>query len=253
MIGIGVVGLAGVRHFWRHPLQLGLAVMGIALGVALAVGIDVANVSVRRAFALSSASVTGRTTHQILGGPTGLDEAVYQALRRAPDRPRGVELAPFVGGVAVPEGGGGLLQILGVDLFAEGPFRGFAADGPGGADRSAIRDPSALLLRPGAALLSTATAARLGVAPGGAVPLRLGARRASLTVVGVLAPDDQVARRALDGVAIVDLATAQELTATVGRLSHIDLILPPGPAGNQAVALTWLRQRWRRAAARWPR
>jgi putative ABC transport system permease protein len=245
MIGIGVVGLAGIRHFRRHPLQLGLAVMGIALGVALAVGIDVANVSVRRAFALSSASVTGRTTHQILGGPTGVDQAVYQALRRAPDRPRGLALAPFVGGVGVPEGGGGLLQILGVDLFAEGPFRGFAIGahaGPQQSDRSSIDNLSALLLRPGAALMSSATAARLGVATGGAVRLRLGARRAALTVVGLLAPPDEVARRALEGVAIVDIATAQELTATLGRLSHVDLILPSG-AGNDAVALSWLRQR----------
>ncbi len=31
---------AGARHFRRHPLQLGLAILGIGLGVALAVGID---------------------------------------------------------------------------------------------------------------------------------------------------------------------------------------------------------------------
>ena len=249
--GVGVVGLAGIRHFRRHPWQLALAVMGIALGVALAVGIDVANASVRRAFALSSESVTGRTTHQIVGvlggGTEGLDESVYRALRGAPDRPRGLALAPFVGGGGVPEEGGGVLQILGVDVFVEGPFRGlvFGAGGPGAERRESDRSPAqalaALLLRPGAAILSAATAARLGVARGGTLRLRLGARRATLVVVELLAPTDDVAQRALDGVAIVDVATAQELTGSVGRLSHIDLIVPGGDA--EAGALRWLRQR----------
>ena len=39
-----------LRHLARHPWQLGLAVLGIALGVAVAVSIDLANESARRAF-----------------------------------------------------------------------------------------------------------------------------------------------------------------------------------------------------------
>jgi putative ABC transport system permease protein len=242
MIGVGVVGLSGLRHFRRHPGQLGLAVLGIALGVALAVGIDVANASVRRAFALSSESVTGRATHQILGGPTGVDEAVYRSLRLAPDRPRGLALAPFVGGVGVPEAGGGVLQLLGIDLFAEAPFRGLAAiAGPAGA---AAPDPAALLTRPGAAILSAATASRLGLGLGATLPLRVGARRVTLTIVGLLAPSDEGTRRAIDAVAIVDVATAQELTETTGRLSRIDLIIAPSSSSSSSqAALNWVQSR----------
>jgi putative ABC transport system permease protein len=257
MIGVGVVGLAGLRHFRRHPWQLGLAVLGIALGVALAVGIDVASASVRRAFALSSQSVTGRATHEIVGGPTGVDEAVYRALRLAPDRPRGLALAPFAGGVGVPEAGGGVLQLLGIDLFAEAPFRDLGAmAGPPGSASVPAPDPRALLTRPGAAMLSVATAARLGVARGDRLPLRIGARRAALWVVGLMQPSDDGARRALDGVAIVDVATAQELTATSraaapasdagrggGRLTRIDLMLPAGDAAASEAALRWVQAR----------
>ena len=39
-----------LRHLGRHPWQVGLAVLGIALGVAVAVSIDLANESARRAF-----------------------------------------------------------------------------------------------------------------------------------------------------------------------------------------------------------
>ncbi len=244
-----LVARAGARHFFRHPLQLGLAILGIGLGVALAVGIDVASASVRRAFALSSEAVTGRATHQITGGPSGIDEVVYRRLRQAPARPPGIALAPFAGGAAVPEVGGGLLQIVGVDPFVEAPFRpmGFAPTDPGAAGGSPRGDSlaragvAALLLEPGAAILSEATATRLGAAVGARVPLRLGARREHLALVALAAPAGEAARRALDGVAIVDIATAQELSGTIGRLGRIDAILPV-ETSREAAALRWIEQ-----------
>jgi putative ABC transport system permease protein len=237
VIELGVVGLGSLRHFRRHPWQLGLAVLGIALGVALAVGIDVANVSVRRAFTLSSQAVTGRATHQIAGGPAGVDEAVYRTLRLAPDRPAGVELAPFVGGSAAPAQGGGLLQILGVDLLAEPPFRA----SPGAAPFGGPGDLAALMTRPRAAILSVETAARLAVSAGGELPVRVGARRMALAIVSLWRPPAEAERRAFESVAIVDVATAQELLGTLGRLSRIDVILPAAPADVAASA--WLQAR----------
>ena len=40
------------------------------------------------------------------------------------------------------------------------------------------------------------------------------------------APADSLSRRALDGLVLADIATAQELTGRTGRLDRIDLILP---------------------------
>ena len=56
-----------LRYLRRHPWQLTLAVLGIALGVAVAVSIDLANESARRAFSLATVAVTGRATHQVVG------------------------------------------------------------------------------------------------------------------------------------------------------------------------------------------
>ena len=56
--------------------------LGIALGVAVVVSIDIANQSASRAFGLSARQVAGNATHQVLGGPSGLDEAFYVRLRR---------------------------------------------------------------------------------------------------------------------------------------------------------------------------
>src|SRR4028118_310536 len=69
-----------VRYLLRHPWQIGLSILGVALGVAVVVAIDIANTSARRAFALSTETVTGRTTHQIVGGSQGVDETIYREL-----------------------------------------------------------------------------------------------------------------------------------------------------------------------------
>ncbi len=73
----------GWRYLLRHPWQSVLMILGITLGVAVMVAIDLANVSASQAFDLSTEAVAGRATHQIVGGPQGLDESVYVALRRA--------------------------------------------------------------------------------------------------------------------------------------------------------------------------
>src|SRR5919204_372386 len=46
-----------LRHLLRHPWQVGLAILGVALGVAVVVSIDLANDSARRAFALSTDTI----------------------------------------------------------------------------------------------------------------------------------------------------------------------------------------------------
>src|SRR5256886_9166093 len=65
---------ASVRHLLRHPAQLALALIGLTLGVGTIVAVDVATASSQRAFELSLQAVNGAATHQITGGPRGVDE-----------------------------------------------------------------------------------------------------------------------------------------------------------------------------------
>jgi putative ABC transport system permease protein len=53
-------------------------------------------------------------------------------------------------------------------------------------------------------------------------------------VAGLLHPGDALARRALSGLVLADIATAQELTGRLGRLDYIDLILPAHDEGAAA-------------------
>ena len=125
-----ILSKASRRFLLAQPLQLGLAILGIALGVAVVTSVDIARVSAERAFDVSFEAVAGRATHQILGGPDGLDEALYVRLRtRAGIYPA----APIVEGQVTPVGKRGTtLRILGVDPYAESPFRDHLRVGDGG-------------------------------------------------------------------------------------------------------------------------
>ena len=71
------------RRLRRRPLQTILLVVGVAIGVAMMVSIDLANGSAQRAFELSADAVTGRATHRIVpAGPDALQDEVY--VRAAP-------------------------------------------------------------------------------------------------------------------------------------------------------------------------
>ena len=64
-----------LRHSTKHPVQSLLLILGVALGVAMIVAIDLANSSASQAFTLSTNSIAGKATHQIVAEP---DDARYR-------------------------------------------------------------------------------------------------------------------------------------------------------------------------------
>lgn len=220
------------RHTRRRPLQSLFFIVGVAIGVAMIVAIDLANGSAARAFQLGTESVAGRATHQIVGGPSGLDESVYVALRRE----AGVRTsAPVVESyVTAEELDAQPMRLLGVDPFSESPFRSYlGTEGGVNPGESFLGD---LLARPNTVLLSTELAARYGLEPGNELTIRKGSERTALQIIGLLEPSDDLSERALSGLLIVDIATAQELLDRVGTLDRIDLIVPDGEAGAALLA-----------------
>ncbi len=194
-----------------------LSILGIALGVAVVVAVDLANSSAHKSFELSMERVTGRATHRIVGGPQDVPETFYKKLRVT----LGVrESAPMVTGyAALADEPGRQLQILGVDLFAEAPFRDYLND-IGGFDG----DLSTLLTRPGAALLPRGLKAKEFVA------VKMGERRFQLHPVGWLEG------ALFENFVITDISTAQALFDKHGRLSHIDLAIPDNENGEELAA-----------------
>ncbi|MCJ7659910.1 MAG: ABC transporter permease, partial [Anaerolineales bacterium] len=220
------------RFMGRHLFQILLMVVGIALGVAVVVGVDIANESANRAFNLSAETVTGRTTHVITGGPQGLDETVYSQIRTGG---LGLDSAPVISDyVTSPQLGDVTLQLLGVDPFAEPPFRNYLA----GEGSVPVEDLVAFLTRPGAVLLSKDFAGQYNLGVGSRIQLVYGGNEVRGFVAGLLQPGDNFSKRALEGVVLADIATAQEITGRIGKLDRIDLILP----GESDVVLRELRE-----------
>jgi putative ABC transport system permease protein len=219
----------GLRDFVRRPWQTGLMILGVALGVAVVVAIDLANISARRAFDLSTQAVVGRATHQIVGGPAGLPDDLYRQVR--------VEWgfrssAPVVEGVGLAlDLDQQPLRLLGIDPVAEAPFRSYLS----GATTSG--DLTRFYTEPGAVLVGTGLAERYGLRIDDPLRVQIDDRIETLTIVGLLTPQDENDRRALDGLLLMDVGAAQEALGHVGRLTRIDLILTDAEAGQLAAKL----------------
>jgi len=216
---LSVLHRASFGFLLRHPWQLALALLGITIGVAVMVAIDLANASAERAFRLSMDTVNGRATHQVVGGPAGVPETVYRELRVA----EGLRnIAPVVGGDAVLAGVS--VSVLGVDVFAENGFRDYSAVSGGGGEggQGAINTIAELLTRPGALLVARSTARQAGIAPGDEIAVEVAGREQPGVLAGFLGDEDD---SALDGLLVVDIATAQEWLGSAGFLTRIDVRL----------------------------
>lgn len=221
--------LTTLRDFLRRPWQSVLMVLGVALGVAVVVAIDLANTSANRAFALSTETVTGRTTHQIVGSSAGIPQSLFTDVRVT----WGVRTsAPIVEGVGVaPALNGQPVRILGVDLSSEAAFR----DALGGAETRA--DLGAFYTTPGGVLIGPGLADQGALSPGDVLTLTVAAREVGLPIIGILQPGDAASASALDGLALMDVGQAQSILGLGDRLTRIDLILTDDEAGRLASRL----------------
>lgn len=209
--------LTGLRDLLRRPLHTGLMVLGVALGVAVVIAIDLANGAARRGFARSSEAVVGRATHQLGGGPSGIPQDL---LRRVRVEAGLRESAPVVEGVVTAvDFGRRPLRVLGIDPLSEAPFRGHLA---GGAVGRAEFAP--FFTEPGAVLVGEALARAHGLSPGQPLRVQVDGRLETLRVLGVVRSSDEETRRALDGLLLMDVGAAQRLFALGDRLTRLDLI-----------------------------
>ena len=224
---IGVSKRASFSYMLRHPWQLVLALLGIGIGVAVIVAVDLANASARKGFLLSMDKVPGEATHQIVGGPLGVDESVYARLRAE----HGIRtIAPVVTGSV--EINGVLLDVLGIDLFAEQDIRPFTSEAtvPGTAGTAPQNLFRAFLTEPGTATLSERTAVGLGLAVGDAFTVVAGGLEQAGRLLGTYDSD----QAGLDNILFVDVATAQAWLGLAGRLSRIDVRIADGDAAALA-------------------
>jgi putative ABC transport system permease protein len=207
---------------------MGLSVLGVAIGVAVVVSIDLANSSAERAFRLSAETVTGKATHQVVGATGTVGDEVYNQLRLETGvRPS----APVVDGHAALQGDDRTFQVVGIDPFADAAFRPYLGTGPGG------DFDLGTFMTQDAALMSAPTAEEIGVAPGDTLTVEIQGTDHPVLLAGVIEPEDERTRRAVANLLVVDVSTAQSLFDMPGQLSRVDLILPSNASEAQLARL----------------
>lgn len=212
------------RYIARRLLQSVLFIIGVAIGVAMVIAIDLANGSASRAFELSTQTVTGKATHQVVGTSRGLPTELYHQLRTE----LGLrEIAPVVDEyVLAATLDNQPLRLLGVDAFAEPPFRSYLTEiEVAGENQNAFEALNMFIAVPNTALMSGTMAERFGVEVGDFLTIQSGASRLDIQVIGLLQAADSVSEEAIDNLLLADIATAQEIVGST-NLTRIDVILP---------------------------
>lgn len=190
------------------------------MGVAIVVSIDIANHSSGKAFNLSMNAVAGKSTHQIIGTSEGIPDSIYFKLRVK----EGLKnIAPVIESyVSIPDSGKKIFKLLGVDLFAERPFRDYLSN-TGTSIDGELKD---FLTGPNSVVLSNGSLAELKKKVGDSLKVFIGGKERTLYISGKITEDERNTST-LENLFICDIATAQELTGKINRIDYIDVI-----AGN---------------------
>ena len=214
-----------LRRLRKEAVRSALTALGIALGIAVVVGIRLANASSVGGFAAALESLTGAASLEVVGA-AGVAEPQVAALTWL----RGFgDIAPVIEGDAsleVPGGAIEVLRVLGIDILRDRSIRDY---GIATSERPAAGslDVLALLTEPDAIVLTAALADKHGLRPGSEVHVITGEVKRSFRVRGLLTGDHS--GRVLDAsIAVMDLATAQWAFGRGPTIDRIDIRLRPG-------------------------
>ena len=198
------------RFFTRHPWQLWLTLLSIALGTAVMVAVDLANMTANQSFRHSVTVLSGPMTHEITARQGEIPESFYTQLRvqwGLRDSSPQVTATVNVAGLQY--------TLLGLDPFAVlfQPQAGF--------DIPADTLPR-LLTQPDSVLIPSSLAERENIKAGDRLAMTLNRTPRELTVLAIIDVKDDAR---LTNLIVTDIATAQSLLGKSGVLSRIQLRL----------------------------
>jgi putative ABC transport system permease protein len=219
------------RHLRRKRLETFLCLLGIALGVAVMVGIDLANQNALQSFRRTVEAVTGKATHQILGGPSSIPDSVAAEILSFPH----IQATPILEYVAAvrfrSQPGSGApeaLHLLAIDPFTDLNFRDYSEAAwdseenfstAGAADSTTSRS---FLLHP-AVLVDEPFVTTYQLKIGDTLEVLIGNTWQKLHLAGVI-PRQMLSSSGLENLALVDISTGQEILGRAGYVDRIDLI-----------------------------
>ena len=225
---IFLFGTLAFKHLTSRPFRTTLTVVGVAVGVAAALAIYLANQTVFESFQRAVTRVVGEATIHISGAERRIDETLIERIRRHPDV-RAVH--PYISQSVTLESGDGASRasmVWGLDLLEVLGEETGVRQASG--DEEFSLDP---LLSRDAIFVDRELATGLGVAPSDPVTVHVGPRRFGATVSRVLAfPDDE---KRWDSMAVMDIAAAQVQLNRLGQLDGVDVVTAPGVSVDRVI------------------
>lgn len=207
------------RFFTHHPWQLWLTLLSLALGTAVIIAVDLANLTANQSFRQSVTALSGEMTHEITARDDVIPDHFYTQLRVQWGYH---DSAPLVeGSVSIA---GIYYTLIGVDSFAY-------------LNRSNtdVTIPSdiipGLLTEPNGIIITADLAERTGVNKGEAIGVTINSQQTNLSVLAVL---DSKQNKRPGNIILTDIATAQSLLDLTGGLSRIQLVLSESGAQDLA-------------------
>lgn len=212
---------SSLRYLLKHPWQFGLSVLGIAMGVAIVVSIDIANFSSSTAFNLSLNAVAGKATHQITGTSEGIPDSLYSYLRITKGfRNIAPVIETYLSIQNTNDSAKRIFKLLGIDPFAERPFRDYLSQ----TEVSVEGGLKEFLTVPNSVILSKESLIKLNKRTGDSMRVLINGMEKTVFINGIIKEDDQN-KSALENLIITDISSAQILTERSSRLDYIDLII----------------------------
>jgi putative ABC transport system permease protein len=210
-----------LRYFARHPALTALNIVGIALGVTVFLAVQIINHSALESFRASVDIVAGKANLECIGDGLRFDEAAYPIVANDPDV---VAATPTVEDVAtLTDYPGEYLQLLGVDIFSNGPLRTFELKD----NHKQKPDVVSFLRDPKVIALTRKLSQRLGLKIGDTIRLDTQAGIETFRI-NYLIEFGEDAPGADEHISVMDIANVQEDFRHAGKLSRISAILRPG-------------------------
>jgi putative ABC transport system permease protein len=221
-----------LRYVMQHRALALLNILSIACGVAVFLSIQLANRSASRAFAATIDLVAGKAQIEITAPANDLRDDVFPVVQKT----AGVSAAtPIVRAlVTLPDFPGEFLDVLGIDVFTNTPFRTFQLTNFSARDfnlESWLRGPDVIAV-------TEAFAMRHGLKRGDILRAQVNGGERELRLGFVIKNTE--ARELDEHFAAMDIGWAQELFQMRGRLTSVQLQLDS--AANRTDIVNRLRR-----------
>ena len=207
----------------KHLLRYALSVVGIALGIGIAVALQGGTQTVLSDFRQTVDQIAGSCQLQVAAGEAGVPEAFIEKLQALPE----VRAAsPVIEALAETDVAGTRLLIVGLDITGDAAMRPWLFHTGEG---SAEIDPIAFIAQPDSLLMTRSFAAGHGWGIGSKLGLHTMDGLKAFTIRGLLS-DENLEKIYGGNVAVMDVYGAQRVFGRGATVDRIEIALTEGTA-----------------------